>query len=300
MKVILEENTLQLKRLKKSPNKIKEVSTYKNQHYLLFKKIINGIGLDESLINNIRIIPFNKELGHFGETIPVIVDNKLKFDVIFQDIILFWNDDSKHEKFNYALAIIFHEFYHCKEISITSQHLDVVNTYYNSSIDTTYKYLFSLALHQFSEYYAHYYSSKIYSESLKFHDYITDSYISLKALSDFAKENEDVQWTLQMKNSIESFINRCVIQLARYHSTNNDEYIHLLDKYKNTNEYSKHYEYYIRLDNILSDVFISYPKNLSEDFMINLGKDLMYIMDLFELTYSSEYLSDNFIFIHKN
>lgn len=69
MKVILEENILQLKRLKKSSNKIKEVSAYKNQHYLLFKKIINGIGLDESLINNIRIIPFNKELRHFGETI---------------------------------------------------------------------------------------------------------------------------------------------------------------------------------------------------------------------------------------
>lgn len=275
---------------------INKTKLYRKYYSDFLSPIIDFVNFDSSKINEIKIIKFDDSYGYFGKVIPIEINNELKFNILYCDVVFLWYGNQNNPRYNYAKGVIAHEFYHCKEMIITSKYIDFHKLYFHGQIDTTYKYIFDLAVTQFSEYYAHFYSSKLYTENKDFEKTIFNSDISLTVLKDALKNEDKVPMYKFQKENIESFICNCIIQIARYHSTKDETYIHVLDCYKNSKNFSNHYLYFIRLADLLNEYLIKYPENMSEECLMSFGKLLFSIFNLYKITFSTEDLSDNFEF----
>ena len=70
----------------------------------------------------------------------------------------------------------------------------------------------------------------------------------------------------------------------------------VFDKYKDKKLYRLHYDYFIQLDPILKEIFALYPQQMSEEFLLIVGKNLFSIFNFYSLDYSTNDLSDTFVF----
>lgn len=292
MNIDLIENTVPIKECDKS--KIKYLKEY---IYQKIYSIANHIDFDISKINNIQIILLNNDNDSefAGKTSPILKEDELFFDLIFIDNIISWVEDSENEKYDYALEVIMHELYHCKEMIITSQYIDYKKIYFYNQIDTTYDLVLNFAKKQFSEYYAFYYANQHLPLNTKcdFKKYIHDSSIYLRVLSNNAQKNHTVVMPESFWDKINSYIYACVKHIAKYHCTNNEDFIHIFDEYKDDSMYCLHYIHFLKLNSILKETLTSYPQKMSEEFLIEFGKKLLSIFNLYSLDFSTDDLSDN-------
>lgn len=263
-----------------------------------FTSNINYVGIDISRINEIHIIPINQMVGKLGSVKPITINNTLHFDISFADNILYWSEDKSHSKYKYANSVIVHEFYHCKEMLITSQYIDYKKIFFYDECATTYDYVLELARTLFSEYYAYYYSSNIYSEDINYNlkQVIHDSSIALSALHNKAKEDNEVYVPEEFMEKIKSFIYRCVKHIAQYHYTNDIHHLQVFDNCKDNELYRFHYDYFIHLNPILREMFSQYPQQMSDNFLLSFGKKLLSIFNYYSLDFSTNDLSDTFYF----
>lgn len=296
MIVNINDDICQLKECDKTEKDLK-IQSLKKYILQIIILLSNKVEIDISRINEVRIIPITTTEDFWGVTTPILKEDNLLFNLDFGDKVISWLKDDANLKYNHAISIIAHELYHCKEMLITSQYINYKKIYFYNEIDTTYDFILDFAKKLFSEYYAYYYSSSFFSPNTDsdLKSDINDSSVSLFVLNENAKSNLTVPIPESFLKKINSFMYRCVKHLAIYHFTNDEKHLHIFDKYKDNQMYYLHYKHYLQLNPILKEAFALYPQNMSEGFLIEYGKNLLSIFNLYSLNYSTDDLSDNFV-----
>lgn len=243
----------------------------------------------------IRIVPPNPDFR--GKIDPNFIDGKLYFDILFDENVIknlsSTNVNNKEE----ALSIVLHELYHYKECTITASKMDYQRLLFDKNYSDTYTMVFSTGYKQWTEYYAYYNSSKYYQRDINFNDIIRHSWTSLYATQDFLSKNESTKMPFSIYESIKNFISNAIIFTAQYNSSLDSKYLESIMKFKKNKDYSNHYDYIIELISYMNDLYNSYPSWVSEVKFIEIGKYLLNILHRYNITYSTDDLSDNFVFV---
>lgn len=246
-------------------------------------------------INDIKIVSPNSDFR--GKTEPNFINNKLVSDILYDENVikdlLSYDIDNKKE----ALSIILHELYHYKECIITANKMDYHKLIFDDNYSDTYTMAFSLGYKQWTEYYAYYNSSKYYQRNIYLDDFIRKSWASLYAMQSFLTENDTTKMPFSVYTDIKDFISYSIIFAAQYNSLLDSKYLESIMKFKRNKDYCEHYDYIIELIPYMNDLYSSYPSWVSEEKFIEIGKYLLNILHRFNITYSTNDLSDNFVFI---
>lgn len=249
-------------------------------------------------INKIEIVIPNSDFC--GKVDPFYINNSLLFDFMFdQDVINNLQAPNIRTR-DKATSIVMHELYHYKEITITANNTNYHNLIFDNNYSNTYTMVLSLGYKQWSEYYAYYNSSKYYQRNIIFDNVIRQSCATLQSMHNILYKNDIVQMPFQLYLNVKNFICNAIMFVAQYNYCLNSEYLKLIQKYQNDIYYSKHYEYIITLIEYMSNLYDSYPNWVSESKFIQIGKFLLNIFQRYNITYSTNDLSDNFKFIKGN
>ncbi len=264
----------------------------------LVKRYSMQIGFDFSLIKCIQINIYDKFEEWHGKVNPIIMDEELYIELsIHKKVIDNFNTDNQNKQ-QISQSIIKHELFHCKEISITSTYIDWHKAYFHEPITTTKLLLFDTAIKQWSEYYAYYNSAKLYKRDINLLNRISSSDASLTVMHNKLIEGfRDIQMPFSFITDIISFIHICIIFSAYYNSTNDKKYHKELAYIEHSSLYKKYYPYIKDLSYVMNTLYTSYPKWISESAMIEVGYKLFSFIKINGITYSTNDLSDNFIFI---
>jgi len=266
----------------------------------IIKTFSKQINLDFDLICRIHIIVLDKSIEWMGKVNPVVYNDTLCFELFLQydllnDIISLDNDKTYKQK-----NIILHELFHCKEMSITSSHVNWKKLYFHPPIDTTKLLLFDTAIHQWSEYYAYYNSSQYYSRDINILKYLFDIEVTTGALHLLLIEQStmnDIQINNDTMDNITKFIHNFIMFIANYNSTKDVKCQKVLEYIKCSSIYHKYYPYFTDLIYYMDTLYNTYPEWVSESAFIEIGYKLFSFIQINHITYSTNDLSDNFIFI---
>lgn len=292
MNIHIDMNTLFFEKHTAS-EKIKRLKIVKKTIKNLLNQPIQSFYPENKLINELHIIKYDDSLGFYGKVNPIIVNNTLKFNIIYTDIVITWFYNKNSNKYIYAKSIIYHELYHLKEMCYTSKNVPQSILFLDENM-STHDVILCFALHQWSEYYAYRYSSKINTESFNLKNNIIDAYANLSVCSDHAKDNTTVSIPPEMEEKISKFISKCIREIAFYHETGDIKFIDQINQYKDS--YPNEYNYFIFLEKLLLQKWSEYESKISKEWLLDFGKSLYYIYKLYHLDFSTDDLSDNFIF----
>lgn len=245
-------------------------------------------------IKNISITEM-EELGYLGKVTPSEINNQLVFDVIIHKIIIENLLSDNDDKIEYATSIIKHELFHIKEMVITNRKIPIMPIF-NIVRNSTYSMLIHLGYIQWSEYYAHYNSYKYYQEQFSINKQIEQAEISLTILKDTIIKEHSAQLYEFMYNNIESFIARAIIISAHYNYEHDKKCLTHLIRYRNSKLYKPFYDYIYELIPYMESLYNTYPNWVDESHFFDIGKHLFSIIHAFGITFSTDDLSDNFVF----
>lgn len=268
--------------------------------------IINSIINEAKLNNDFRDISFekiiklhitviDKSIEWLGMVVPTSSNKDLLFEVYIQNFIIddLLSDDN--DKVLYARSIILHELYHIKELTLTNHKINIMPIY-NIKRNSTRTMLINLGYKQWSEYYAHYNSAKYYCPPVNLSNVIYQSEITLTVIKNQLDNSVDIQLPENMYNSIENFVSQVIKLAAIYNQSKNDNYLKNIQKYQNNVLYSHHYNFIYKIISYMDSIYKDYPNWISEDQFLLIGKEIFSIVHDYNITYSTDDLSDNFIF----
>ena len=268
----------------------------------LIKDYSLQIDFDFNLIQRIQVIIYDRVIGWYGKAIPIIYNDSLCFELLFQQELindLLANDNTKLQL---SKSIIMHELFHCKEMYNTSLKIDWRKLYFHEPIVTTKMLLLDTAIKEWSEYYAYFNSSCYNNRQIRVSNYIGKADTSLKAIYNNLSETFDtsnIQMPISFITDIIDFIHRCIMLVAYYNSTHNNEYKNEFEYFKRSSFYKDYYPYLKDLSYTMNNLYLTYPNWLSESAFMELGYKLFSFIKINDVTYSTIDLSDNFIFIKR-
>lgn len=224
------------------------------------------ISLDCSKIRNIIIADLKNCNARVEKTIS---DNELCFDIFIQIYIIWYLYDKEKNKESYAKSVIFHELYHCIDLL----NMPVQLIYNRQSMPITYNDLCcDLGYMQWSEYYAHYNSSKIEHSDIP--TLKTDYESLFSIISTFNKLSNDitnVSYIGTYNIFLLPFYDKLIILLSNYNSIHSTSALEELKKYEAIG-----LEKYIeKIDTLFSNIFNQYPNSLNEENFAILGNTLL-------------------------
>lgn len=227
------------------------------------------IELDTNHIYCIRIVCNNTK--HLGR-IRIINYSSLKYTICFNEdvIINFFNDALNHHL--KSKSVIMHELYHCKDIVIVGNKIDLTLIEHDSY---NYEELFlNLGYHQWSEYNSHYLSSKIYPCSIRAINKYPDNLEEILYNFDYKElfNENDFTWIRLYEPIIHNFIKDMIKLIANYNSSFNEE-INLLYNNYCLNPFIK--QYLTRISEMLETYRKQYPNWISIISFSNIGKNLL-------------------------
>lgn len=274
---------------------IKKLPSYKKYYKSIFVQYIEELCFDIQNIESIHII-HNKP--SYGTTIHNIKDNQIYFTIeLSDDIIPFVSEIQNSLDTFKAKSIVQHEICHCIEIKqlFDSSCLGINNPLNNEfKINTTYNYLYSEAMSVWSEFFACYHNRKIneWHECPNVEDDLAQLNKWISTTKYYLDSHKDVKLCEDMLKFLHAFWYHMVSLIAVH--LHNHENI-LITDYKNI-EYDFISQYFDYIYQRLKLSLETYPAWLSEDGYISLGKSLMKILEWNHITFSTNDLSDNFIF----
>lgn len=275
---------------------IQSIPQYKKYYKPKFSTFINELNFNENDIAQIHII-HNK--SSYGTTTPIIKDNKLQFVIELSDEILVYISDIQNSLETFKSKSVFqHEISHCIEIkTLFDKNVLNVPKLFNENIhiNTTYNFIYSEAVNIWSEFFACYNNRK-YNEWHEVPNGEEDIIQLLKwidALKYELNTHDDVKLPEEMLKFLHKFWYNMVSMIA-IHLHNNEDTI-ITDYINSDNECIKIYFQYIYAT--FKDYNNLYPQWINESHYIEIGKSLMKILEINDITYSTSDLSDNFVFI---
>lgn len=245
-------------------------------------------------IQNISI--YDTENPSFlGQVIPSTENGRMIYNLLFHSSIVDELSSADCDKINHAIAVIKHELFHIKEMIITNRKFSFFPIYKNQA-DSTRSLLIKLGYMQWSEYYAHFHSYKYHQSQTAIHKEIEQSEVSLTVLRDNTiKENSATMYEF-LYNNIHDFIAKAIILSAHYNNKHDKKCLAHLIRYHNSKLYKPFYDYIYMLIPYMESLYLSYPNWVSDSSFLDIGKQLFSIINYFNITYSTDDLSDNFIF----
>lgn len=274
---------------------IKKLPSYKKYYKPIFIQYIQELNFDIQYIESIHIM-HNK--SSYGTTKHNIKDGQISFIIELSDDIIPYvsNVQNSTDTFK-AKSIVQHEICHCIEIKqlYDSNALGIENPLNeNFKINTTYNYLYEQAVNIWSEFFACYYNRKIneWHECPNVEDDLVQLNKWISATKYYLNGHKDVQFCEDMLKFLHTFWYHMVSLIAVH--LHNHESI-LITDYKNA-KYDYVPQYFDYIYQCLKLNLESYPTWLSEDGYIKMGRSLMKILELNQLDFSTDDLSDNFIF----
>ena len=165
----------------------------------------------------------------------------------------------------------------------------------NFKINTTYNFLYSEAVNIWSEFFACYNNCKIneWHECPNVEDDIMQLDKWILATKYHLNNHNDVRLCEDMLKFLHTFWYH-MVSLIAVHLHNSEDI--LINDYKNS-KYKYIPPYFEYIYQYFKTNIEYYPTWLSEDNYINLGKSLLKVLEINQITYSTNGLSDNFIFI---
>lgn len=275
---------------------IKKLPSYKKYYKPIFIQYIQELNFDIQYIELIRII-HNK--SSYGTTKHNIKDGQIIFIIELSDDIIPYvsNVQNSTDTFK-SKSIVQHEICHCIEIKqlYDSNCLGNENPLNeNFKINTTYNFLYEQAVNIWSEFFACYNNRKIneWHECPNVEEDLDQLNKWILATQYHLNNHNDVRLCEDMLKFLHTFWCH-MVSLVAVHLHNSEDI--LIDDYKNSkyNYIPPYFEYIYQYFKINIEY---YPTWLSEDNYINLGKSLLKVLDINQITYSTNDLSDNFIFI---
>lgn len=274
---------------------IRKLPYYKKYYKPIFLKFINELHFNAQYIESIHIV-HNK--SSYGTTKHHIKDEQIYFIIeLSDDIIPFVSNTQNSTDTFKAKSIVQHEICHCIEIKqlYDSKCLGIINPLSESfKINTTYNFLYNEAVNIWSEFFACYHNRKIneWHECPNIKDDLKQLNKWILATKYYLDTHKDIQLCEEMLKFLHEFWYH-MVSLIAVHLHNNENI--LIDEYKN-NEFKYFSEYFDYIYKYLQTTINLYPDWLSEENYINFGKVLMKILELNDITYSTDDLSDNFVF----
>lgn len=300
MEIVLNRN-INLFKNKNDLEYIKKVKSYKKYFKTILTAWIDETGFDKNLIHSIIFVA-NK--SSYGMTSPNIVNGMIDFIIEISDDIVpyIYEVQDTTEKFQ-AKSVFQHEIFHCKEILYLYENrlLSEPNPFSNNfSIETTYNFLYERSIKLWSEFYACYENHKINP----WHE-IPNLIIDVKELDKWIKsitillneKYDDIKLTKETINALYTLWYHMISLMAVY--MQNKEPLLLKEFQDCYLDYPYTKEYFKSIYDYLSNMIANYPNWISEDNYIEFGKKLLSIFEINGITYTTDDLSDNFIFKKK-
>ena len=298
MKIQFDKN-INLFKNKSNAQIIKSIPSYKKYYKQIFISLINELNFDDKLIDCIHIVHDKKS---YGTTTPFIDGDKLLFLIEFSDdVILYLSTSTPNSLEAFKSKSIFqHEICHCIEINHLYNTKDInMDIIFDNTIklNSTYKFILHESIIIWSEFFACYTNCKFN----EWHEIPNgeEDIIQLIKWIEVTKRCLDIDNDVKLHKDMIAFLHKFwynMVSMIAIHLHNNEDVI--VDDYRNsTNQYIREYFNYIY--NIFKIHINHYPEWISESNYISLGKSLMKILEINGITYSTEDLSDNFIFIKK-
>ena len=241
---------------------IRKLPYYKKHYKPIFLNFISELNFDSDNIDSIYIM-HNKT--SYGTTKHYIKENKIYFIIeLLDEIIPFVSNTQNSLDTFKAKSIVQHEICHCIEMKqLYDSHClreeNPLNDWHECpNVEDDLKQL--------------------------------DKWIS--ATKFYLEKHEDIKLCEDMLYFLHSFWYHMISVIAVY--LHNHESI-LIANYENT-EYEYVSQYFTYIYQRFKHALETYPGWVSEDGYISLGKSLMKMLEFNQITYSSDDLSDNFIF----
>lgn len=272
------------------------IPQYRKLYKPILSTFINELNFDERLIDSIHII---HDKPSYGTSFPIIRNGQLYFIIELSDDILVYISEVQNSLETYKSKSVFqHELSHCIEIKnlYDKNILNVPKLFDdNIHINTTYNYIYSEAVNIWSEFFAcyHNYNFNEWHEIPNVDIDIEQLIKWINASKYHLTNHEDIQLCEDMFNFLHKFWYHLVSMIA-IHLHNHEDL--LINDYK-TSKYPYIKEYFQYIYNFFKTYMNFYPTWISEERYIQLGKALMKILEVNGMTYSTDDLSDNFIFI---
>lgn len=254
----------------------------------IYKLISDDLTLQLFKFNRIRdIILFKDEESkskYRGKILPLIKRHKLYFDIFYDDTI--GEKCLKNKELNSTeKSILFHEFFHCHEMLITSQYINK-NLYFKLS-DSTKSFLIYTAIQQWSEYYAYFYTAKISDRNINIAEYFTKINGSFTLLAEKLQETESIQLPDSYLSLIVDFISKYIMLAAYFNSTKDVKYLNMIRRFKYGEQLGKLYEFVIDMMKYLDKLFKTYPKWCSESLFEKIGNELTSFIRIYNIKFSN-------------
>lgn len=297
MDIILNKN-INLFKNKNDLQIIKKLPYYKKFYKPIFLKFINELNFDSKYIDNIHII-HNKQ--SYGTTKYIMKEKRVYFNIELSDDVLLYISDIQNSLDTLKAKSIFqHEICHCIEIKqlYENHYLDTPSPLdENFVINSTYNFLYSEAVNIWSEFFACYHNRKFneWHECPNAELDIIQLNKWISAVQYHLNNRESIKLCESMLFFLHDFWYHMVSVIA-VHLHNQEDL--LINDYKNT-DYNYVPEYFNFIYQYLTVNLEQYPMWLSKENYIKLGKVLMKILEINNITYSTDDLSDNFIFVKK-
>ena len=249
------------------------------------------------VISKIHITIIDRIGDWEAKIIPAVSSGKLNFELYIKRNIVEFLYSKNIEQKMYGKSIIFHELYHVKEFLITNNAIPLMPIY-NIIRNSTHSLLLYLGYIQWTEYYAHYNSTKYYQP---YSDDIKESIELVDDILTTIKHGIDIYDEYQLAEGlfkgINIFISCTIILSARYNQAHNESYMILLQSIHNETAFDRQYKYIRKMILYMDNLYQTYPTWVSEEMFLEIGKTLFSIIHDYGITYSTPDLSDNFIFV---
>lgn len=301
MQIILSRN-INLFKNKNDLEYIQKIKYYKKYFKPIFLKWINEVGINTDLIVSIVFVANKSSLG---STIYHIENNIINFSIELTDDIIPYICEKQTKTDEYKAKSIFqHELFHCVEIFnlYTSQKLIGLNPFDNNfQITTTYNYLYYNAINLWSEFFACYNNYKINKwhqiPYLKADFEQLDKWMKAIVISIEKSETKNLKLITDIFDSLHTVWYNMISLMAVY--MQNKEPILLKEFQECYSDYTYSQDYFESIYNYLTKLIVSYPNWISENSYIEFGKMLLSVFEMNNITYSTDNLSDNFVFTKK-
>lgn len=238
-----------------------------------FLEHINDLQLSDEIIKNIVIAHMDESFGR----VDIASITPLTFNIFISRNIIFYLFNEKEDKRSLALAVIYHELIHCKAIhKISIANIDLVEFFDTlKGINNQRDLYMDIGYYQWQEYYAHFYSSKVYPSSITDLSIINceNIYSTLKRFSIEDMFCERPTCVSTYNEFVYPFVEKLIILLANKNSINSESHIKELHQYELiSNEFN---DYIVKVNAVLIKYFITYPTWISKQKFYELGKVLL-------------------------
>lgn len=250
-----------------------------------------GISLD--IINKIHFTVFDKTDYWLAKIVPQKSNQRIEFELYIKDVLLDKLVSKDNNEQTYAQSIIVHELFHMKEFIITNSIIPLMPIY-KTCKTSTYNLLLNLGYTQWTEYYAHYNSSKYFLEKpINIKEVVELSKDAINIIEQYINQNREYQMPEVVYDAILEFISYTIKLSARYNQSSDNLFILSLESISIV--YKEHYDYIFEIISYMDELYKNYPNWVSNEKFLEIGKTLFGIIHKYNIDYSTNDLSDNFI-----